>query len=81
MRATLVIVLVLAALALVWVFGLTLNLFAGFGFIVLAITADVVRNGGKRQTPHPAAQGGDVPAAALGVERSYERHHEPRRAA
>jgi hypothetical protein len=63
MRATLVIVLVLAALALVWVFGLTLNLFAGFGAIMLAIAVDLVH---RRQTAHPVV-------AVVDVERSHER--------
>jgi type IV secretory pathway TrbD component len=71
MRATLVIVLVLAALALVWVFGLTLNLFAGFGAILLAIAVDVVH---KRQTTRPVV-------AVVDMEHSHGLRHQRRRAA
>jgi hypothetical protein len=52
MRAALVIVLVLAALVLVWVFGLTLNLFAGLGATLSAIAVDVVH---RRQTAQVVA--------------------------
>jgi len=44
MRTTLVIVLAVAATALVWVFALTLDLAAGFGAIVLAVTADMTHS-------------------------------------
>jgi len=75
MRVTLVIVLTLAALALVWVFGLTLNLFAGFGFIVLGICADVVRRGAARPTASPPA------AAVTALRRQHGIDYERRRAA
>ena len=58
MRATLVVVLVAGFLVLVWVFGATLNLFAGFGAILLAIAADVIRTGVKRQPERPASETG-----------------------
>jgi len=66
----LVIVLVLAALVLVWVFGLTLNLFAGFGAILLGIAADLAHT---RPTARPTTVAAVVADMDPGLRHGHRR--------
>ncbi len=81
MRTALVIVLAAATLTLAWVFGLTLNLFAGFGMILLAIAAEGIHTGTGRAPRRAGDQAGPVVAMPELEQNWHGLDHERSRAA